>query len=32
MCIFNHIHADDLARLLLSALWYGRPQRVSRCG
>lgn len=24
----NHIHADDLARLVLRALWYGRPQRV----
>jgi len=24
----NHIHADDLARALLAALWCGRPQRV----
>ena len=24
----NHIHADDLARALLAALWRGRPQRV----
>jgi len=24
----NHIHADDLARALLVALWRGRPQRV----
>ena len=23
----NHIHADDLARALLAALWRGRPQR-----
>ena len=25
----NHIHADDLARACLAALWRGRPQRVS---
>ncbi len=24
----NHIHADDLARAVLRALWRGRPQRV----
>nr|MDQ6882389.1 NAD-dependent epimerase/dehydratase family protein [Pseudomonadota bacterium] len=24
----NHIHADDLARVILAALWRGRPQRV----
>ena len=24
----NHIHADDLARACIAALWYGRPQRV----
>ena len=24
----NHIHADDLARACLSAVWRGRPQRV----
>lgn len=24
----NHIHADDLARVCLAALWKGRPQRV----
>lgn len=24
----NHIHADDLARAMLAALWRGRPQRV----
>lgn len=24
----NHIHADDLARACLSALWRGKPQRV----
>jgi nucleoside-diphosphate-sugar epimerase len=24
----NHIHADDLARAVLSALWRGKPQRV----
>jgi nucleoside-diphosphate-sugar epimerase len=24
----NHIHADDLARALVLALWRGRPQRV----
>ena len=24
----NHIHADDLARACLAALWRGRPQRV----
>ncbi|ROR22727.1 nucleoside-diphosphate-sugar epimerase [Comamonas sp. BIGb0124] len=24
----NHIHADDLARALLSALWRGAPQRI----
>lgn len=24
----NHIHADDLARAVLLALWRGRPQRV----
>ena len=24
----NHIHADDLARSVIAALWRGRPQRV----
>ena len=24
----NHIHADDLARALVAALWRGRPQRA----
>ncbi len=24
----NHIHADDLARALIAALWRGKPQRV----
>ena len=24
----NHIHADDLARTVLAALWHGKPQRV----
>src|SRR5690606_23296851 len=24
----NHIHADDLARAALAALWRGRPQRI----
>jgi nucleoside-diphosphate-sugar epimerase len=24
----NHIHADDLARICVAALWRGRPQRV----
>ena len=24
----NHIHADDLARACIAALWYGRPQRI----
>jgi nucleoside-diphosphate-sugar epimerase len=24
----NHIHADDLARAMVAALWRGRPQRV----
>lgn len=24
----NHIHADDLARAVLAAVWRGRPQRV----
>jgi nucleoside-diphosphate-sugar epimerase len=24
----NHIHADDLARAVVSALWRGKPQRV----
>lgn len=24
----NHIHADDLARICLAALWRGKPQRV----
>ncbi|RYY84178.1 MAG: NAD-dependent epimerase/dehydratase family protein, partial [Comamonadaceae bacterium] len=24
----NHVHADDLARMVLAALWKGRPQRV----
>ncbi|MGV3572033.1 MAG: NAD-dependent epimerase/dehydratase family protein [Ramlibacter sp.] len=24
----NHVHADDLARMLVAALWKGRPQRV----
>lgn len=27
----NHIHADDLARAIDSALWRGRPQRVYNC-
>ena len=26
--VTNHIHADDLARACLRALWLGRPQRV----
>jgi nucleoside-diphosphate-sugar epimerase len=25
----NHIHADDLARACIAALWKGRPQRVT---
>ena len=25
----NHIHADDLARACLAAMWGGRPQRIS---
>ena len=24
----NHIHADDLARAVVAALWRGKPQRV----
>ena len=24
----NHIHADDLARVVIAALWRGRPQRI----
>ncbi|TFZ01429.1 SDR family oxidoreductase [Ramlibacter rhizophilus] len=24
----NHIHADDLARAIVAALWRGRPQRI----
>ena len=24
----NHIHADDLARACIAALWHGQPQRV----
>jgi nucleoside-diphosphate-sugar epimerase len=24
----NHIHADDLARALIAALWRGKPQRI----
>jgi nucleoside-diphosphate-sugar epimerase len=24
----NHIHADDLARAVLAAMWRGKPQRV----
>lgn len=24
----NHIHADDLARALITALWRGKPQRI----
>jgi nucleoside-diphosphate-sugar epimerase len=24
----NHVHADDLARMVVAALWKGRPQRV----
>jgi nucleoside-diphosphate-sugar epimerase len=24
----NHIHADDLARAVLAAMWHGRPQRA----
>ncbi len=24
----NHIHADDLARAVIAALWRGKPQRV----
>lgn len=24
----NHIHADDLARICVAALWRGRPQRI----
>jgi nucleoside-diphosphate-sugar epimerase len=26
----NHIHADDLARACIAALWRGRPQRVAQ--
>jgi nucleoside-diphosphate-sugar epimerase len=25
----NHIHADDLARVCLAALWRGKPQRIT---
>ncbi|UUZ69182.1 NAD-dependent epimerase/dehydratase family protein [Polaromonas sp. P2-4] len=25
----NHIHADDLARICLAALWRGKPQRIT---
>jgi nucleoside-diphosphate-sugar epimerase len=25
----NHVHADDLARTCLAALWRGRPQRIT---
>ena len=25
----NHIHADDLARACIAAMWRGRPQRVT---
>lgn len=25
----NHVHADDLARACLAALWRGRPQRIT---
>ena len=25
----NHIHADDLARACLAALWRGKPQRIT---
>ncbi len=25
----NHIHADDLARICIAALWRGKPQRVT---
>lgn len=28
----NHIHADDLARACIAALWRGRPQRVYNVG
>lgn len=24
----NHVHADDLARIVVAALWRGRPQRI----
>jgi nucleoside-diphosphate-sugar epimerase len=24
----NHIHADDLARAVIAALWHGKPQRI----
>ena len=24
----NHIHADDLARACIAAIWHGRPQRI----
>ena len=24
----NHIHADDLARIVLAAMWRGKPQRI----
>jgi nucleoside-diphosphate-sugar epimerase len=24
----NHIHADDLARICIAAMWHGKPQRV----
>jgi len=27
----NHIHADDLARACVAALWHGRPQRIYNC-
>jgi nucleoside-diphosphate-sugar epimerase len=25
----NHVHADDLARACIAALWRGKPQRVT---
>ena len=28
----NHIHADDLARACLAALWRGKPQRITNAG
>lgn len=30
--VTNHIHADDLARACVRALWRGRPQRVVNAG